>query len=340
MRHSWFIILLSIFSGVSMKSHRVTQVLGFILLACVVAFAGAGSNKRNRTQDKPREQSIGASESANGIRKMSEAVKVTPLANARVVPPARFEEAASRNAQLQASLEWSFGSKTQRGWSLYIPLVANLIGSDGNDAAGPFAARLSLWQKENSIEPTGVLDAVTWSRMVSTFQSRRLSNRTYTTPNQLITIPVSDCYDPTRAEELRKAEPETFAAYKRMIAAAIADRSLGLQVAGNGQLASSEQFFKIVSAFRSREYQDQLRRQSPSSGRAGLAINSPHATGRALDLYVGGEPVDTKDENRAIQTGTPVYRWLVSNAGRFGFRPYFYEPWHWEYVGVGSNEAK
>jgi len=76
-----------------------------------------------------------------------------------------------------------------------------------------------------------------------------------------------------------------------------------------------------------------LRRQSPNAGSAGLAVHSPHTTGRALDLFVGGDPVDTKDSNRAIQVNTPAYRWLVRNAERFGFRPYFYEPWHWEYVG-------
>lgn len=76
-----------------------------------------------------------------------------------------------------------------------------------------------------------------------------------------------------------------------------------------------------------------LRERNPKSGRAGLAVNSPHFTGKALDLYVGGEPVSTDDRNRAVQTGTPVYRWLVKNAERFGFYPYFYEPWHWEYCG-------
>jgi LAS superfamily LD-carboxypeptidase LdcB len=107
-----------------------------------------------------------------------------------------------------------------------------------------------------------------------------------------------------------------------MIAAAAEDPSLMLG-----------QYFKIVSAFRSREYQDELRRKSPNAGSAGLAVNnSPHFTGRALDLYVGGSPVDTRDSNRAIQVNTPAYRWLVRNAERFGFRPYFYEPWHWEYV--------
>ncbi|MCA1593525.1 MAG: M15 family metallopeptidase, partial [Acidobacteria bacterium] len=99
-----------------------------------------------------------------------------------------------------------------------------------------------------------------------------------------------------------------------------------------GELAPSEKYLKIVSSFRSREYQEHLRRQSPNSGRAGLAVNSPHFTGRALDLYVGGEPVETKDANRALQVQTRVYKWLVRNADKFGFRPYYYEPWHWEYV--------
>ena len=115
------------------------------------------------------------------------------------------------------------------------------------------------------------------------------------------------------------------------MAAAVADRSLGLAHKGR-ELASDEKYLKIMSAFRSREYQDKLRRESPNSGSAGLAVNSPHFTGRALDLYVGGEAVDTRDANRALQVQTPVYRWLVRNAERFGFRPYCYEPWHWEYV--------
>jgi LAS superfamily LD-carboxypeptidase LdcB len=119
---------------------------------------------------------------------------------------------------------------------------------------------------------------------------------------------------------MRQVERNTYEAYQRMMAAAADD------------LKPKGQYLKIVSAFRSREYQDELRRKSPNAGSAGLAVNSPHFTGRALDLYVGGSPVDTRDSNRAIQVKTPAYRWLVHNAERFGFRPYFYEPWHWEYV--------
>ena len=79
-------------------------------------------------------------------------------------------------------------------------------------------------------------------------------------------------------------------------------------------LLQVKNIFKIVSAFRSQEYQDQLRAKSPGSGRAALALHSAHNTGQALDLYVGGDPVSTKDPNRLLQTQTPVYKWLVKNA--------------------------
>jgi LAS superfamily LD-carboxypeptidase LdcB len=147
-----------------------------------------------------------------------------------------------------------------------------------------------------------------------------------------MTPPASEFYDPERLVELRQIERETYAAYKKMLAAAAEDETLKLTITTTGELAPSEKYFKVISAFRSREYQEQLRRKSPNAGSAGLAVNSPHFTGRALDIYVGGDPVDTKDANRAIQVKTPAYQWLVRNAERFGFRPYFYEPWHWEYV--------
>jgi LAS superfamily LD-carboxypeptidase LdcB len=160
--------------------------------------------------------------------------------------------------------------------------------------------------------------------MVTALQSNRLRSITAPADDQLVTAPISDFYDPTRGEELRRVERRTYKAYRRMIKAAAEDPSL--------KLSPGDKYLKIISSFRSQEYQDQLRRQSPTAGRAGLAVNSHHLTGKALDLYVGGEPVSTKDENRSIQIKTPAYRWLVKNAARFGFQPYFYEPWHWEYV--------
>lgn len=66
--------------------------------------------------------------------------------------------------------------------------------------------------------------------------------------------------------------------------------------------------------------------------RAGTAPpgKSPHHTGRAIDIHVGGG-LSRDDKNVAYQRKQPAYQWLVCNAARFGFYPYNVEPWHWEY---------
>jgi hypothetical protein len=238
----------------------------------------------------------------------------------------------SRNVLLSNELAWTFGNKPQRGWYLYTPLISRLLNTRNAVGSTGFAKSLATWQKKTGLKSTGLLDDQSLYAMITIWQGARLKDREVASPDRLVIVPISEFYDPTRAEELRKVERATYAAYKKMVAAAVADRSLGLAHGAHGALAPGEKFLKIVSAFRSRDYQEKLRRESPNSGTAGLAVNSPHFTGRALDLYVGGEPVDTLDSNRAVQVQTPVYKWLVRNAERFGFRPYFYEPWHWEYV--------
>jgi zinc D-Ala-D-Ala carboxypeptidase len=242
-----------------------------------------------------------------------------------------FTDAAKRNAVLSTSLTWTFGSRQQHGWYIYTPLIKQLINTKQDSATVQFARAVARWQAKSALQPSGVIDEETLYAMIKTWQDARLKDRTVAPSDQLLTAPLSDFYDPTRAEELRQVERRTYAAYKRMVAAAVADPSLGLAHQGR-ELASGEKYLKIISAFRSPQYQEKLRREAPNSGSAGLAVNSPHFTGRALDFYVGGEPVDTRDSNRAVQVQTRVYQWLVRNAERFGFRPYCYEPWHWEYV--------
>ncbi|HEY2960899.1 MAG TPA: D-alanyl-D-alanine carboxypeptidase family protein [Pyrinomonadaceae bacterium] len=245
---------------------------------------------------------------------------------------AAFTTAATQNALLKNELTWTFGGKQQRGWYLYDLLIGRTLNTPDDAVTIEFAAALASWQKRAGLTSDGVLDEDSLMRLISQWQSNRLKTRDYPDPSELRTAPPADFYDPSRESELRQVERKTYAAYKEMIVAAIADPALDLAHTSPTELAPRENFFKIVSAFRSREYQDELRRKSPNAGSAGLAVNSPHFTGRALDLYVGGDPVDTNDANRAIQVNTPAYRWLVRNAERFGFRPYFYEPWHWEYV--------
>lgn len=315
-----------------MKSRKAALVGATALITSFLVVIGLRATAQNKPERATSTSSAPVADSSEIVR-LSAAAKPAPGATSRTAGLAAFDLAAARNVQVETGLSWVFGGKQQRGWSIYTPLIANLIGAEPVPASNEFARQVSLWEGAQRIAPGGVLDGDTWSHMISTFQSQRLKDWTQPSPSELVTIPTSDCYDPSRPEELRKARTETYAAYKHMVAAAAADPSLGLKVTQDGQLAPDEKFLKIVSAYRSQEYQDQLRKQSPHSGSAGLATHSPHSTGRALDLYVGGEPVNTKDENRGLQTQGPVYRWLVKNAGRFGFRPYFYEPWHWEYVG-------
>ena len=253
-------------------------------------------------------------------------------AHPRINPPVKaaahveyssaFAAAAAQNATLRNELTWTFGGKPQRGWYLYDVLIGKTLNTDSDTVTPDFAAKLAAWQKKRGLGSSGVLDERSLMSFVSLWQGNRLKSRNHATPDQLMIAPSSDFYDTGRADELRQVERSAYTAYKEMYAAAAAELNL----------KSSNRYLKIVSSFRSREHQDRLRQQSPNSGRAGLAVNSPHFTGKALDIYVGGSPVDTKDSNRAIQVNTPAYRWLVRNAERFGFRPYFYEPWHWEYV--------
>lgn len=264
------------------------------------------------------------------------------VAKTSISLPASFNASAaiSQNQNLKFNSTWAFGGKSQRGWYLYESLVQKLVNTEASAETPEFASAVALWQQAQGFAPTGIVDAATFKRMTETWQSQRLGRRgSYATEDVLYNAPISDFWDEGRDSSRLKVERETYAAYKKMLAAAAKDKSLNLKLTANGELAPEEKFLRIVSGFRSREHQEALRRQSPNSGSAGLAVNSPHFTGHALDIYVGGEPVTTKDFNRQIQVQTPVYKWLVKNAEKFGFYPYFYEPWHWEYVPQNLRPA-
>ena len=260
------------------------------------------------------------------------------IRNTPSATPDPLTQAAQENARLKDNLVWNFGAKEQRGWHLYAALIRQTVGTESGETTNKFARAVSVWQAKNGLSETGTIDRETLYRMIEFWQSRRVNSSVYPADEDLLSAPIMDFYDPLRDVELLKVERETYRAYKRMVAAAAAE--LKLKTNKNGELAESEKFLRIISAFRSREYQAKLRAASPQSGRAALAVNSPHFTGRALDIYVGGEPTITKDYNRAVQVQTPAYQWLVKNAARFGFYPYFYEPWHWEYVPQNSSLTK
>lgn len=296
------------------------------LLASALVWPGFGQGAAAQTI-KP--QTASASPIAPAPATVKKTLQPLPVA----ASTSAWTSAAQQNSLLRVQLNWVFGGRAQRGWDIYAPLIARTLNTEAAADTGDFAQALAHWQQGTGLPANGTLDSDTLYQLIGTWQAHRLKGYTTPSPDQLLTAPPTDFYAPERPAELRQVEKNTYAAYKRMVAAAVADPSLGLAKTEMGELAPTEKFLKIVSAYRSKEYQEQLRRQEPTAGRAQLAVNSPHSTGRALDLYVGGDPVSTKDPNRALQTQTRVYQWLVHNAARFGFQPYYYEPWHWEYVG-------
>ncbi|HZM98752.1 MAG TPA: DUF882 domain-containing protein, partial [Pyrinomonadaceae bacterium] len=247
-------------------NNRKIHILLAVSLLCVIATVASvtaltsrGQSRRSKTEPPPR--TIAAS---------------TTSSNA-------FSAAAAQNASLRNEVTWTFGGKQQRGWYLYDLLIGKTLDTPHDPITNEFAATLAKWQKKRGLRSDGLLDEASLMKLVSHWQSDRLKTRDPATPDQLVLAPATDFYDPGRATELRQVERNTYEAYKQMIAAAHADPTLNLK--------ASDKYLKIISAFRSPEYQEQLRRQSPNAGRAGLAINSPHFTGRALDIYVGGSPV-------------------------------------------------
>ncbi len=322
------------------KSKTTSNTYALFLISVSFSLFGCEPPPANQpSKFVAKNASANKSLSKNANSKSANANVAENISNSQIesadksLPDTKFNDAAAQNARLKLNLQWTFGGKTQTGWYIYENLISHLIETEAKAESREFAEALARWQKTAVLAPNGILDETTLIAIVDNWQAHRLKIRGFASSDELTTAPPTDFYNPERLEELRRVERNTYAAYKKMVAAATADKSLNLATDGRGNLASSEQFLKIISPFRSKEYQQKLRRESPNSGRAGLAVNSsPHFTGRALDIYVGGEPAETKDSNRALQVETPVYKWLVKNAGKFGFKPYFYEPWHWEYA--------
>src|SRR5213075_7096 len=124
-----------------------------------------------------------------------------------------------------------------------------------------------------------------------------------------------------------RLRPGALEAYRRLAVAARAD---------SPQIASDPRNLTIFSGYR--DPADEARRCiGGACDRRERATCSAHRTGLALDLYLGQAPGfgpdSAADANRLYVSRTPAYRWLVANADRFGFLPYPFEPWHWEWTG-------
>jgi len=94
---------------------------------------------------------------------------------------------------------------------------------------------------------------------------------------------------------------------------------------------------KIASAWRPHRWTSRAQYEavlvqrfgSIAEGKRWLGFDSPHETGLAIDIGVGGlwPSRSTADAQRR----QPLHLWLVEHAARFGWHPYKVEPWHWEH---------
>ena len=301
-----------------MKKHSILLTLVAVFVVSVFYLVGRQTVHAQRAGERPQPKGL-VTKTARSTRSNSGSLTA-------------FSAAAAANEASRTSLTWPFGGKLQKGWEIYVSLISHTIGTDGEPGSLEFAADLAKWQSEKGLLSNGLMDDATMKTFASHWQSQRLGRASTPAADALVSAPIKDFWDAGRDPNMLQLERETYVAYKRMLAEAAKDLGGDLRFTADGELAPGEKFLRIVSAYRSPEYQAALRKREPNAGRVALAKNSPHFTGQALDIYVGGEPVTTKDANRLIQVQTPAYKWLVKNANRFGFYNYFYEPWHWEYV--------
>lgn len=248
-----------------------------------------------------------------------------------------WADQAVANAISLYSLEWAPFGATEVGWGTYLPLLQKELGTDCEPGTSDFAAALAGFQARYALPATGVFDQATFNVLKGVLQERR----------PFVMARVRDeCPDPPPLRELGYLEaPEEHAdrltrllrrdvldAYRRMVAAARYEVP---------EVRNDPELLQIFSGFRDPEADAARCAAERNCDGLRRAVCSPHRTGTAVDLYVGhilGMGVDsTHPASRQHMTQGATYRWLVRNAGRFGFVPYIYEPWHWEWVGTQAG---
>ncbi len=236
------------------------------------------------------------------------------------------------------SLEWSpFGSQ-EWGWETYLPLIQKELDTHCAASTPVFAAALSEFQSRYALAATGVFDQATFQVMRGLWQERR--------PFIMARVNGGPCPDPPPLSSLgylvaeeehadrltRLLRRDVLAAYRLMVAAAREEVP---------DIAADHELLQIFSGFRDPEADAARCAEQGNCDGVRRAVCSPHRTGTAIDLYVGqieGLGVDsTNPVSRQHMTKGATYRWLVQNAGRFGFVPYVYEPWHWEWTGDATR---
>lgn len=245
--------------------------------------------------------------------------------------------AAAANAASFETLAWTPFGRPETGWAIYANKIAADIGTACAANTPGFAAALARRQTGDKLPATGVFDLASFAVMKARWtRARPYLRLTHggTCPEppdaaQLATASAADSYGGKSIQQ----RADALAAYRRMIASARASLPPG----------GDPDWFKIFSGFRA-PLDDDVRCMIDNNCYGVVRANcSAHRTGLAFDLHVGAAPgfgPDSSDNgNRRFMTRTLAYRWLLTNAARFGFVNYVFEPWHWEWSPPSTSKA-
>ncbi|MGA0599082.1 D-alanyl-D-alanine carboxypeptidase [Caulobacter sp. KR2-114] len=255
-----------------------------------------------------------------------------PRRTATCEPAPAFAAAAAANRASLDTAAWSALGRPEIGWRVYVPLTAREIGAGCGPAEDGFAQALDAWQRAHGLTGGGVMDEPTLKALDLVW----LRRRPFVAATAHGACPPPP--DPARLGDLQPDETygaapiqlrsDALAAYRRMLAAARADLP---------ELRASPKLLTVFSGFRDPALDAVRCAAAGDCGTVTRANCSAHRTGVAVDLDLGAapgfSPDSAQDANRLYQAQTPVYRWLVANADRFGFANYAFEPWHWEWTG-------
>jgi hypothetical protein len=245
--------------------------------------------------------------------------------------------AAAANAASLESLEWLPFRRPERGWAIYATSIATEIGTRCAAVTPAFASALAAWQGRNALPPSGILDPASFAVMSTRWTLARpfvIATRNGACPSPpppklLATAAAAESYG-GKTIQLRA---DALAAYRRMIVSA-----------RQSQAAREPLSFLLFSGFRDPGADDARCLVDGNCQGVVRAACSAHRTGLALDLHVGNAagfgPDSSDDGNRRAMVKTLAYRWLVTNAARFGFVNYVFEPWHWEWSPPAPPNAK
>lgn len=240
-------------------------------------------------------------------------------------------DAARRNLEGLRNLAFAPFHRAEVGWEIYGPLVAHEIGTQCGADSPAFASDMAAWQSAHRLRPDGVMDAATFAAMKDIWQARRpfvAANRRGCPPPPaeagLARVPAGESYG-GKSMLLRPAALEAF------------DRMRAAARARSPAVRADTRLMTLFSAYRSPDYDAARCARDGNCQGVTRASCSPHRTGLAMDLYLGAAPGygpdSSQDANRLYISRGPAYRWMAANAWRFGFAPYAFEPWHWEWTG-------